>query len=92
LDREIVDNTGLTGHYDFDLHFRVSWPTDASGKLQTDDPEVKKEMSEMEGANSGSNEMTIFTALQEQLGLRMEPKRGPVETLVIDHVEQTAPN
>ena len=92
LDRKIVDNTGLADHYDFDLHFRVSWRTDASGELQTDDPELKKETSEMGGANSGSNEMSIFTALQEQLGLKMEPKRGPVETLVIDHVEQTSPN
>jgi uncharacterized protein (TIGR03435 family) len=55
------------------------------------DPELKKEISEMGGANS-SNEMSIFPALQEQLGLKMEPKRGPVETLVIDHVEQPSPN
>jgi uncharacterized protein (TIGR03435 family) len=34
----------------------------------------------------------MFTALQEQLGLKLEAAKGPVTTLVVDHVEQPSPN
>ena len=71
LARQVIDNTGLKGNYDFDL----KWAPDLSSDAQA----------EPDGAS-------IFTAIQEQLGLRLEPSRGPVELLVIDHAEKPTDN
>jgi uncharacterized protein (TIGR03435 family) len=37
---------------------------------------------------SASDDISVFTAVREQLGLKLEPEKGPVEVLVIDHVEK----
>jgi bla regulator protein blaR1 len=73
LHRTIVDNTGLTGTYDFTL----KWP---EGLPQgTDNP-----------APPESLESSISTAIEEQLGLELEPQKISIEVLVIDHVERLA--
>lgn len=72
--RQVVDRTGLTGFYDFDLTFNAAaaapTPTPATPPGGADDAP------------------SIFTALQEQLGLKLEAARGPVDVLVIDRIER----
>ena len=67
--RTVVDRTGLTGVWDFDL----KWSLPNAPNADTDGP-------------------SIFTALQEQLGLRLDATTGPVEVLVIDRVERPIPD
>jgi uncharacterized protein (TIGR03435 family) len=78
MDRPVIDGTGLEGGYDFKLAFTNDPPfRGAAGKA----PEPVDA--------SGPN---IFEALRDQLGLRLEAQRGPVEILVIDHVERPTAN
>lgn len=78
--RIVVDRTGLTGNFDVDLTFtpeRLPQGTPPPGvQLPPIDP----------------NGPSVFTAVQEQLGLKLESDRGPVEVLVIDHVERPTPD
>lgn len=78
--RTVQDKTGLTGLYDLTVHW-------------TPDPVMPQSPSqaEMTPTNIISGP-SVFTALQEQLGLKLESTRGPEETLVIDHVERPLPN
>ncbi len=71
LDKPTVNRTGLTGKYDFDLHFAQD-ETQYGG-------EVPK-------APDDAQSPPLFTAVQEQLGLRLEATRGTVSTLVVDEV------
>jgi bla regulator protein blaR1 len=79
LGRIVVDKTGLTGTYDF----TIKWPPVESqatigGHQGTPSPE--------------GSESPIFTAIQDQLGLKLESQIAPVEVLVIDHAEQPTQN
>ena len=81
LGRFVLDKTGLTGNYDF----KLEWT-----------PEFGQPIGPKEGAAESvpvdSSGPTLFTALQEQLGLRLESTKGPVEMLVIDRVEKPTEN
>jgi bla regulator protein blaR1 len=76
LSRTVVDKTGITGEIDLQLTFTPDRPTvpspDAAGLHPAD------------GAAAADPRPDFFTALQEQLGLKLESTKGPVETLVID--------
>jgi len=85
LGRPVVDRTGLTGLYDFDLQ----WAPDEM------EVETGKSGERMPAESAPAGESTgpsIFTALQEQLGLKLESQKGPVEILVIDRMEKPTEN
>lgn len=82
MDKPVVDQTGLRDQYDFTLN----WTPDESQFIQlgwrfnppsTDDPKAPP---------------NLFTAIKEQLGLKMEPVKMMVRVMVIDHIEQPSPN
>ena len=79
LERVVVDRTGLTGGWDFELTFAPD-PT-LLGPLP---PGVAPPAADPDAPS-------LFTALREQLGLKLESARGPVEVVVIDRIERPAP-
>jgi uncharacterized protein (TIGR03435 family) len=82
--REVLDKTGLAGTYDFTLRYApdlVALPPSAGGSE-----------GQPAALAADPNGVSIFTALQEQLGLKLEPGKGPVEIIVIDRVERASGN
>jgi Protein of unknown function (DUF3738) len=79
LRREVIDKTGLTGRYDFSL----TWtPWQSSPATSPGGSEAAVAGTAPVTAASGPS---IFTAVKEQLGLKLKPARAPVEVLVVDH-------
>ena len=66
LGRQVVDETGLNGSYDFDLQYSLD-------ELAAPDPD----------------RMPLLDAVQSQLGLKLEARKGPVKVIVVDHIEKT---
>jgi bla regulator protein blaR1 len=85
LGRTVVDKTGLKGKYAYTLH----WTPDA-----TEEQRLKRD-GVPAGPDTSSPEASwppLATAVQEQLGLKLEPKTEAVQVLVIDHVEIPSEN
>jgi uncharacterized protein (TIGR03435 family) len=80
LPQNVVDKTGLSDHYDVEFHYVPDVPPGA--RLG---PDGAPPPPQPDGPD-------IFTALREQLGLRLEKGKGPVEYLVIEHVEKPSEN
>jgi uncharacterized protein (TIGR03435 family) len=76
-ERPVIDKTGLDKFYDFTLSFS---------------PEVPPGFNKENLPPGLLDRPTIFDALKQQLGLKLEPQKGPVEFYVIDHAEKSAAN
>ena len=79
----VLDKTGLTGKYDYKLEWtpndNPAPPDSASDRLPPP-------------SSADSIGPSLFTAIQEQLGLKLESGKGPVEIIVIDHIERPSGN
>ena len=75
--RPVIDNTGITGVYDFKLEWQPdhSPPRGEPGEIATD-----------------PSAPSIFSALQEQLGLKLESQKVAIPMIVIDHIEEPSEN
>ena len=74
----MIDETGLTGDFDIDL-------------VYTPD-QMPQQIGAFPPLSPPADGPSIFTAVQEQLGLKLEPGKGPVPVLVIDRVEPPREN
>ena len=84
MDRPVIDQTGLTGRYDFTL----KWTPDDSqfAQFRSNGP-APPTPGDNPNAPPG-----LYTAMQKQLGLKMEATKAPDDVIVIDHVEKPSPN
>ena len=70
----VLDMTGLTGYYEFNL----TWTREETLLAASDNTSPA----------SADRPPSIFTALQEQVGLKLEPRKLPIQFVVVDHVER----
>lgn len=77
--RPVVDDTGLAGEFDLDVTFMPDQPVILNGGAAPP-------------ALSQSDRPPLFTAIQEDLGLKLEPRRRDVDVLVIDRIERPSEN
>lgn len=83
--RTVIDKTGLTGKYDFTLDLPAG-PKPMPIAKPPDGNDVPA------GGASEDSGPSIFTLVQDQLGLKLQPAKGPLSILVIDHVEHPSAN
>jgi uncharacterized protein (TIGR03435 family) len=79
VNRVVIDRTGMTGSFDYQLEWTPSAQT----------PVV---LDSTDGSHLPDALPSVFTALREQLGLKLESGRALVEVLVIDHIDHPTEN
>jgi uncharacterized protein (TIGR03435 family) len=77
VDRPVVDKTGLRGKYDFDLEWA---------------PDESQFNGEVAPASAEASAASLFTAIQQQLGLKLVAAKGPVDALVVDKAQRPSAN
>ena len=73
VDRLVYDKTGLKGSFDFEFYFAPPFILGPGGAVPNPDVDAGP---------------TVFTALRDQLGFKLEPAKGPVDVLIIEHIER----
>jgi uncharacterized protein (TIGR03435 family) len=79
LDTWVIDRTGLTGTYNLTLDFDPQSVQTGAGN-------------DTDRSSDLPDQPSLFTAVREQLGVRLVPQTGPIPLLVIDHVERPSEN
>jgi uncharacterized protein (TIGR03435 family) len=79
--RSVIDKTGLSGSYDVKLKYTPEGTQP-----------LPKDAENHESAPSDSERPSIFVAVQEQLGLKLESQKGPVELYIIERLEKPSEN
>jgi uncharacterized protein (TIGR03435 family) len=87
LNQPVVDRTGLTGDYDFTLRFSPGGGTAVRNNEQTGAKETTIPVTSISAHNAA-----LLSAIEEQLGLKLEPQTIPLPVLVIDRAEKPAAN
>ena len=82
LNMPVIDKTGLSGIYDIDLNWTPN----------NDRPDFGDVHNPADLPAPDPNRPEIFTAIKEQLGLELKAEKGPVDVIVIDHIERPTPN
>ena len=80
LGRPVVDNTGLTGRWDFTL----KWTPDETQFMGMNPPPP--------AADDANAPPPLFTVIQEQLGLKLEAQKVDAPVILVDSVEHPSPN
>jgi uncharacterized protein (TIGR03435 family) len=76
--RPVIDATGLKGNYDFTLTFKPDRVEGSASSVPGDEGVIPPDI----------DGLTVFAALEKQLGLRLEPRKIPLDLFVIDHAEK----
>ena len=80
LDRPVVDRTGITGRFDYNVTFTP------------DDSEFNGHPPKLPQTESSDSAPNLFAAIQEQLGLKLDAQKTSVDVIAIDHVEKPSAN
>jgi len=86
MDHEVIDRTGIAGRFDIHLEFT---PAERKPKFVAGRTIEEQDQVTADGRDAGPS---IATALQQQLGLKLETGRGPVQVIVVDHIERPTDN
>jgi uncharacterized protein (TIGR03435 family) len=85
VDRPVIDRTEIKGRYDFDVEFAPE-PGPAAFRPPGEAPPP------LPGSGEEPTAPRVFSAFEKQLGLKLEPAKGPREYVVIDHIERPTRN